>query len=47
MKKSKNRALSNQPKTHNRKMMIEGACKPNSFALHDREAGGIDCRQLV
>ena len=36
--------LCHQPKPDNGKVVIERICKPNSRALHDRKAGGIDRR---
>jgi hypothetical protein len=39
--------LCHQPEPDNRKVMIERVGKPNSRALHDRKAGGIDGGQLV
>ena len=39
--------LCHQPETDHGEVMIERVCKPNTLALHDREAGGVDRRELV
>ena len=40
-------SLCHQPEPDDGEMMIERVCKPNSRALHDRKARGIDGRQFV
>jgi hypothetical protein len=39
--------LCHQPEPDDGKVMIERVCEPNSRALHDRKAGGVDGGQLV
>ena len=39
--------LCHQPEPDDGKVMIERICEPNSRALHDRKAGGVDGGQLV
>ena len=39
--------LCHQPEPDDAKVMIERVCEPNSRALHDRKAGGVDGGQLV
>ena len=41
------RLLCHQPEPDDGKVMIERICEPNSHALHDRKAGGVDGGQLV
>ena len=40
--RSRTSALTHQPETDNRKVVIEGASEPNSHASHDREAADVD-----
>ena len=40
-------SLPDQPKAGHGEVAIEGVGQSDSRALHDREAGRIDCRELV